>query len=414
TRTVDPKSAAASPAGRQDGRGCGGAARSYTSARSLPMQSASAGSARTSASDRAANASSSRPTATRSRWTYSSMSTARTAGMRVAGWRRSHRWRSGRPASAGYPRTRHKSDPADVSNLASDESRRGGAKPAPIRLARSSPRCYAATSLCRNRVARTSRAETPGCRCGRDGTGGWTRSAPGEQVGRRRPGCAHLRREPEVSEDLPDDDLVLDGSHHAHAAATMGTGQHVHRERVAHEVWPRPPARRGRGGSSTATLVVGSPRAGLDDAGSLWRLPDGRSALHPERTAKAPVEVDQRRLVAPVGHVVLRAGAEAALDALAQPEVLGIDSVDGELEVGRPMAAGGLGHRRLRDVERQMDRAPIGPVAWKHPPHLEVIRLVDEDRVREEGVELDGVAGEIPLGPAAGPPALAGPPHPPP
>jgi hypothetical protein len=29
----------------------------------------------------------------------------------VAGWRRSHRWRSGRPASAGYPRTRHKSNP---------------------------------------------------------------------------------------------------------------------------------------------------------------------------------------------------------------------------------------------------------------------------------------------------------------
>src|SRR5262249_56814676 len=97
--------------------------------------------------------------------------------------------------------------------------------------------------------------------------------------------------------------------------------------------------------------MVASPRAGLDDAGSLWRLPGGRSALHPERTAKAPVEVDQRRLVAPVGHVVLRAGAEAALDALAQPEVLGIDSVDGELEVGRPMAAGGFGHRRLPDVD---------------------------------------------------------------
>jgi hypothetical protein len=39
---------------------------------------------------------------------------------------------------------------------------------------------------------------------------------------------------------------VLDGGHHAHAAATPNTGQDVQRERVAHEVRPRPPARCGR------------------------------------------------------------------------------------------------------------------------------------------------------------------------
>jgi hypothetical protein len=75
------------------------------------MQSASAGSARTSASDRAANASSSRPTATRSRWTYSSMSTARTAGM---GGRRMEEITPvavGSSSVRGVPQKRHKSNP---------------------------------------------------------------------------------------------------------------------------------------------------------------------------------------------------------------------------------------------------------------------------------------------------------------
>src|SRR5262249_33210020 len=39
-------------------------------------------------------------------------------------------------------------------------------------------------------------------------------------------------REPEVGENPSDDAWVIDGGHQAHAAATAGTGQHVHRERA--------------------------------------------------------------------------------------------------------------------------------------------------------------------------------------
>src|SRR5262249_18565185 len=45
-------------------------------------------------------------------------------------------------------------------------------------------------------------------------------SAPVEQVGRRWTRCGYLGREPEVGENLPNDDGVLDGGDHAHATAT--------------------------------------------------------------------------------------------------------------------------------------------------------------------------------------------------
>ena len=73
-------------------------------------------------------------------------------------------------------------------------------------------------------------------------------SAPVEQVGRRWSGCWRRGREPEVGENPPDDDGVLDGGHDAHPAATLGTGQHVHPERMPHQLRPRPLARRRRWG----------------------------------------------------------------------------------------------------------------------------------------------------------------------
>src|SRR5262245_9703265 len=76
----------------------------------------------------------------------------------------------------------------------------------------------------------------------------WTGSAPVEQVGRRRSGRRRLGREPEVGENPPDDDGVLDGGHHTHAAATPSTRQHVHPERVLHQLRPRPLSRRRRRG----------------------------------------------------------------------------------------------------------------------------------------------------------------------
>ena len=87
----------------------------------------------------------------------------------------------------------------------------------------------------------------PGRQRGKGDTAGRT-SAPVEQVGRRWSGRRRGGREPEVGENPPDDDGVLDGGNHAHAAATPRTGQHVHRERVPHQLRPRPLARRRRWG----------------------------------------------------------------------------------------------------------------------------------------------------------------------
>ena len=87
----------------------------------------------------------------------------------------------------------------------------------------------------------------PGRQRGKGDTAGRT-SAPVEQVGRRWPGRRRRGREPEVGENLPNDDGVLDGGYDAHAAATPGARQHVHPECVPHEVVPRPLPRRGRRG----------------------------------------------------------------------------------------------------------------------------------------------------------------------
>src|SRR5262245_36455730 len=61
-------------------------------------------------------------------------------------------------------------------------------------------------------------------------------------------GGRHGGWEPQMGEKLPDHDGVLDGGDDAHAGATSRTVRHVHRERVAQQVRPRPPARRGRRG----------------------------------------------------------------------------------------------------------------------------------------------------------------------
>jgi hypothetical protein len=50
---------------------------------------------------------------------------------------------------------------------------------------------------------------------------------------------------------------VLDGSQHAHAVATPSTSQHVHPERVPHQLRPRPLSRRRRWGLLHAPVVVG-------------------------------------------------------------------------------------------------------------------------------------------------------------
>src|SRR5207249_810372 len=127
-----------------------------------------------------------------------------------------------------------------------------------------------------------------------------------------------------------------------------------------------------------------------------------RRLLQLERAPQAPVEVYERRLVPPVGHVVLRPGAEATLDAFPQPEVLAVDRVDGELQVRGPVLARLLGRRGLGDVEGEVDRAVVGRETGEHAPQLHVVRLMDEDGVGEERVELDRVAQEVPLGVASG------------
>src|SRR5262249_52503967 len=66
-------------------------------------------------------------------------------------------------------------------------------------------------------------------------------------------------------------------------------------------------------------------------------------SVDPERASHAAVEMRERRLVPPVRHVLLRARPEAALDAFSQPEILAIDGVQSELEVGGPVALGLLG-----------------------------------------------------------------------
>src|SRR5437870_4863507 len=62
------------------------------------------------------------------------------------------------------------------------------------------------------------------------------------------------------------------------------------------------------------------------------------------------MEVNERGLVAPIGNVVLCSRPEAALDPLAEGEVLGGHRVHGELHVRRPVLAGLLGGRCLGDV----------------------------------------------------------------
>jgi hypothetical protein len=51
-----------------------------------------------------------------------------------------------------------------------------------------------------------------------------------------------------VGENPPDDDGIIDGGNHTHAAATSSTRQHVHSERVLHQLRPRPLSRRRRSG----------------------------------------------------------------------------------------------------------------------------------------------------------------------
>jgi len=82
-----------------------------------------------------------------------------------------------------------------------------------------------------------------------DGLGLSRKSALVEQVGRRWSGCCRCGGEPEMGENLPDDDGVLDGGHHPHAAATPGARQHVHPERMPHQLRPRPLPHQGEAGA---------------------------------------------------------------------------------------------------------------------------------------------------------------------
>src|SRR5262245_8747178 len=119
-------------------------------------------------------------------------------------------------------------------------------------------------------------------------------------------------------------------------------------------------------------------------------------SVDPERAPHAAVEMRERRLVPPVRHVLLRARPEAALDAFSQPEILAIDGVQGELEVGGPVALGLLGGGGLGNVERQLDGAVVDRLSGEHAPELDMIALVDEDGVGEERVELDRVPEKVP------------------
>ena len=65
--------------------------------------------------------------------------------------------------------------------------------------------------------------------------------------------------------------------------------------------------------------------------------------------------MDERRLVPSVRDVILRAGCEAALDPLAETEVLGIDGVQRQLHVRRPVLARLVRRRRLGNVEQRLE-----------------------------------------------------------
>src|SRR5439155_18810737 len=70
-------------------------------------------------------------------------------------------------------------------------------------------------------------------------------SAPAEEVAGRRTGRWDLARQPEVGENLPDDDRVLDRGDHPHAPATPGAGEDIDGKGVVEEVSPGPGARGG-------------------------------------------------------------------------------------------------------------------------------------------------------------------------
>ena len=72
-------------------------------------------------------------------------------------------------------------------------------------------------------------------------------SAPAEEVAGRRTGRWDLGRQPEVGENLPDDDRVLDRGDHPHAPATPGARVHDRVEVALRVVGARAAALRGGG-----------------------------------------------------------------------------------------------------------------------------------------------------------------------
>jgi hypothetical protein len=152
-----------------------------------------------------------------------------------------------------------------------------------------------------------------GSEFGRDGTGGWARSAPAEQVGRRWPGRWCCGREPEMGENLPDDDGVLDGvppracgRHTEHKLRrpprTCAASAPATTTSAPGEVGAAPPRsrwRRDRDSSPAETTAVrsGVLRASRPDRVAMWRSPRvrRRTAVRSTERAEPPSRTRPQR-----------------------------------------------------------------------------------------------------------------------